>query len=100
MKQVLERTRQLAELAARLDTVRAGGGRAVLVTGEAGIGKTTLLRAFRAGAGDVRFLRGACDPLFTPRPLGAIHDVAEEAGGELRDLAAGGAMPSELAAGL
>src|SRR5262249_53136091 len=64
---LLERDRALARLDALLDAVRADGrGRLVLVAGEAGVGKTLLLRRF-CDEQDVRVLRGACDPLFTPR---------------------------------
>ena len=61
----------------------------MLVGGEAGIGKTSLVRAFcdRHGA-DARFLWGACDALRTPRPLGPLLDIAREAGGELAELVA------------
>src|SRR2546423_9913645 len=85
---LLERSRELSELDRELWAIGArGDGRVVVVSGEAGIGKTTLLRAFRdAHASGPRFLWGACDPLFTPRPLGCVDDVAEQAGGELRDL--------------
>ena len=56
----------------------------VLVRGEAGVGKTALLRGFcDARAAPVRVLWGACDPLFTPRPLGPLLDIAAAVGGEL-----------------
>jgi predicted ATPase len=43
----------------------------MLVSGEAGIGKSALLRRFAEGhAADARFLLGACDPLLTPGPWG------------------------------
>jgi len=57
-------------------------GRVVLVSGEAGIGKTSLLKAWCA-AGDRRVLWGSCDALRTPRPLGPLHDMARQAGGQL-----------------
>lgn len=54
------------------------GGRLAFVEGEAGIGKTSLLRAFRESLpGDVMTLLGSCDPMSTPRPLGPIVDVAD-----------------------
>ncbi|HEX6116141.1 MAG TPA: AAA family ATPase [Solirubrobacterales bacterium] len=86
--ELLERSLEMAELEHRLEAVGATGkGHVVLVSGEAGIGKTTLLHAFRGThASGPRFLWGACDPLFTPRPLGSVSDVAEQAGGELADL--------------
>src|SRR5690349_5716045 len=78
MDELLEREAELALLADALESVR-DGGRVVLVAGEAGIGKTALLRRFRADSpSQTRFLWGACDPLFTPRPLGAFVDIATE----------------------
>jgi DNA-binding CsgD family transcriptional regulator/tetratricopeptide (TPR) repeat protein len=51
----------------------------VLLAGEAGIGKTALVEHFCAGLnGSVRILRGACDPLSTPRPLGPLLDIATQ----------------------
>ena len=86
---LLEREPFLAALEAAPD------GGTVLVAGEAGIGKTALVRAYCAGQG-ARVLWGACDALFTPRPLGPFADVAEAAGGELRALIREGARPAEL----
>lgn len=76
--ELLERSVTLAQLAAELDAAR-GHGRVVLVGGEAGIGKTMLVRTFveRHTAG-VEVLSGACDPLLTPRALGPLHDMARE----------------------
>jgi predicted ATPase len=50
-----------------LDVLGGPPGRLVLVGGEAGVGKTALVREF---AEDRRALWGACDPLQTPRALG------------------------------
>ncbi len=51
----------------------AGHGSTVLLEGEAGIGKTSLLQEFaeRADKG-CRVLWGWCEALFTPRPLGPL----------------------------
>src|SRR5215469_15482954 len=57
-------------------------GRVVLVSGEAGIGKTSLMKAWCAATGR-RVLWGSCDALRTPRPLGPLHDIARQAGGQL-----------------
>ena len=76
-------------------------GRVVLISGEAGIGKTELLRQFRVSL-PPRFsiLWGTCDPLFTPRPLGPLLEPAQEAGGELAILVEKGARPHEVAGAL
>ena len=44
----------------------------MIVAGEAGIGKTALVRAFCQSIplSPTESSEGACDPLFTPRPLG------------------------------
>jgi len=59
------------------------GGRIALVLGEAGIGKTSLVDAFLARVPAARVLRGGCEALFTPRPLGPLYDIAENIDGEL-----------------
>jgi DNA-binding CsgD family transcriptional regulator len=94
---LLERTGELAALGRSLAKARDGQGSLVLVSGEAGIGKTTLLRAFcDAQRGGARVLWGACDPLFTPRPLGPLLDIAEVVGGELAELVQGRATPHDV----
>jgi len=76
-------------------------GRLVLVAGEAGVGKTSLLRSFcETQDRSVRILWGACAPLRTPRPLGPFVDVADKSGGELETLVAGDARPHEVTEGL
>src|SRR5437773_1422378 len=78
---LLERDHPLAELSAAVERAVGGGGSVVAVLGEAGIGKTSLLDEWAAGAADrVRVLRGGCEALFTPRPLGPLYDVAPELG--------------------
>ena len=97
---LLERATELSVLGDCLKAVqRSSCGSVVLVSGEAGAGKTALLRGFcgRCG-GSARILWGACDPLFTPRPLGPLLAVAESAGGELEELMAGEVVPHELVA--
>jgi DNA-binding CsgD family transcriptional regulator/tetratricopeptide (TPR) repeat protein len=68
----------------------------VLVAGEAGIGKTALVRAFDSRIGSVRVLWGTCDSLFTPRPLGPWIDIAEQTGGALARVLERGANASEV----
>jgi DNA-binding CsgD family transcriptional regulator len=87
---LLERSSPLAELGGLL-AATAAGGHVALVAGEAGIGKSSLVRLFaERHAADARFLVGACDPLLTPRALGPLHDVARQAGGRLAELLASG----------
>src|SRR5262245_1655807 len=80
---LLERNSFLDALNGYADEAAAGNGRFVMVTGEAGIGKTSLLEAFRDARPDLRWLWGVCDGAFTPQPLGALHDMAVSVGGEL-----------------
>ncbi len=81
--QLLERDHLLAALNEYAREARAGEGRLVLVSGEAGIGKSALVEEFRTDCGAERWVGGACDGLFTPRPLGPLFEIAEQLGGEL-----------------
>jgi DNA-binding CsgD family transcriptional regulator/tetratricopeptide (TPR) repeat protein len=81
---LLERDGLLAQLGARWAQARKGGGQLVFVEGEAGIGKTSVLRAFAAAVRpDAPVYWGACDAMATPRPLGALDDIAFDSGGKL-----------------
>ena len=97
---LLERAALLDELSGALaDT--AEGGRVVLVAGEAGIGKSTLVKRFtERQAAQARFLLGACDPLLTPRALGPLHDIARQTGGRLAELLASGSPREAVFAAL
>src|SRR5687768_13580530 len=77
---VLERLRELAADA------RRGHGRLVLVSGEAGIGKTAVVSAFVEGLGreSVAYW-GSSDAVSPPRPFAAVADIAQRTGGALRD---------------
>jgi predicted ATPase len=83
---LLERELPLASLADYADQARQSAGRLVLVAGEAGVGKSALLDQFAAGLAGARWCWGACDGLFTPRPLGAFVDIAGQLGGDLAGL--------------
>jgi DNA-binding CsgD family transcriptional regulator/tetratricopeptide (TPR) repeat protein len=80
---VLERDQILEQLNGLLAEASWRRGHLVLVRGEAGIGKSTLVEAFAAGRSG-RVLWGMCDPVVPPRPLGPIFDIADQVGGELR----------------
>lgn len=95
--ELLERDPYLKLLSAGLAEARGGTGSLVLVSGEAGIGKTTLVEQFVRGPGQaVRVLWGVCDALFTPRPLGPLHDMAAGLRGSLPELLAAEAGPARL----
>ena len=84
---LLERETFLAALREYAGQASAGQGRFVLVEGEAGIGKSTLLDAFRSEHdGAFRWQSGACDGGFTPRPLGPLYDIAVAEASGLLDL--------------
>ena len=83
---LLERASELQALNSALSEAGTEG-RVALVYGEAGIGKTSLVEKFiKEQDGSWRILRGACDSLFTPRPLGPLHDIASETEGNLSAL--------------
>jgi DNA-binding CsgD family transcriptional regulator/tetratricopeptide (TPR) repeat protein len=85
--QLLEREAQLRYLDDVLREVTQESGRTALIYGEAGIGKTSLAEHFlQSRTTDWRLLRGACDALFTPRPLAPFHDIALQTGGDLLTL--------------
>jgi DNA-binding CsgD family transcriptional regulator len=73
---LLERESVLAQLGALGQQAGRGAGQVVLLRGEAGVGKTAVIRRFNASLdGQVRVLRGSCDPLATSRPLGPLIDM-------------------------
>ena len=76
---ILERESQLAQLqAAHARVVEGLGGVCVVLSGDAGIGKTSLVQNFlRLLPASVPVLLAGCEELFTPRPLGPLVDLAE-----------------------
>src|SRR5919198_4804436 len=100
--ELLERSLELSTLGDWVGEVAGGSrGRLVLVAGEAGVGKTTLLRRLEEERRDgARFLWGACEALFTARPLGPLLDIAELTGGELADVVSTGAKPHDVVGAL
>ncbi len=84
---LLEREELLAALGTAYAEAGEGAGRLVLVHGEAGVGKSALVRAWAGTVADrARVLLGACDPLSSPRPLGPLADVAASLGDTVADL--------------
>jgi len=91
MQRLLERGTELAVLGAALDAALAGQGSVAVILGEAGIGKTSMLRLFMATAKNrARVLSGSCDDLMTPRTLGPIRDAAAAVDGPISTALAAG----------
>ena len=94
--QLLERGAQLASLTEYAGEARGGDGRLVLVAGEAGVGKSALVEQLQHDLPEATWFWGACDGLFTPRPLGPLFDIAAKLGGELEELCRADAAREEL----
>ena len=73
--ELIERDTFLATLEAKLASVAQGCGHVVLVAGEAGVGKSSLVKALAGRRGQARLWLGACDALQTPHPLAPLHDI-------------------------
>jgi DNA-binding CsgD family transcriptional regulator len=82
----VQRTRQLAVIEAAYASASAGEGRLVLISGEPGAGKTTLVAQLQESIASEEVLVGYCDPLSTPRPAGPLIDIALQLGGPLVDM--------------
>src|SRR3954447_17827330 len=76
---LLERDRELGTLAELVEGARAGGGRAVLVAGVAGIGKSRLLDAAAELAASSRatVLRAGGSKLEREFPFGVVRQLCE-----------------------
>lgn len=85
----------LDDLLDRLVAARQGG--LVLLRGEAGVGKTAVMKWFcEQRCPPARALWGSCEALFAPRALGPFADVALATGGELEELVDRGGRPHEV----
>jgi DNA-binding CsgD family transcriptional regulator/tetratricopeptide (TPR) repeat protein len=84
---LVERESHLALLRASLDDAIEGAGQLVLIRGEAGIGKTALLRAFLDEARPRATVAiGFCDRASTPRPFSPLYDMSAALGHDFADL--------------
>ncbi len=99
---LIEREEHLVALRHAHDEVRGGeDGRLILVAGEAGAGKSALVRALAEELDPgTAVLIGRCDALFTPAPLGPFLDIVSELGSEVQELVGGGGRPHEVTSGL
>jgi DNA-binding CsgD family transcriptional regulator/tetratricopeptide (TPR) repeat protein len=93
---LLERESQLGSLLQYAAEARTRKGRLVLISGEAGVGKSSLVEELQRRLPDATWAWGGCDGLFTPRPLAPLHDIAREIGGNLLDMVHGAASRDEI----
>ena len=78
---MLEREDALNELSSALRAAAEGAGSVVLLAGEAGVGKTSIVRRFASSMHSAaRFLVGSCEPLSSPSPLLPLLDVVPRLG--------------------
>jgi DNA-binding CsgD family transcriptional regulator/tetratricopeptide (TPR) repeat protein len=80
---LIERESQLAALHQYAREASQGQGRLVLISGEAGVGKSVLVEEFAEELNGARWLWAGCDGLFTPAALGPLLDIANQIEGEL-----------------
>jgi DNA-binding CsgD family transcriptional regulator/tetratricopeptide (TPR) repeat protein len=73
--ELIERAEVLTSLQKAFKNVTEGEGHCLFISGEAGIGKTSLVKAFCIEQDDCVIYQGACDALFTPRPLAPLYDI-------------------------
>src|SRR2546429_584023 len=80
---LLERESSLALLNEYAAQAAGGEGRLVLLSGEAGVGKSALVERLGRDLPGARWSWSMCDGLFTPRPLGPLFELAGPLGGAL-----------------
>jgi DNA-binding CsgD family transcriptional regulator/tetratricopeptide (TPR) repeat protein len=95
--ELIERDEFLGLLQKHLKNVEEGDGHCVLISGEAGIGKTALVKAFcKQHEGECDIFQGACDDLFTPRHLAPIYDILSQVNKDLLPSSHSGKDRSDL----
>lgn len=79
LPELIEREAAMDVLEKRLRSAAGGTGHTVFIGGEAGVGKTSLLKKLAAQRRGADLWWGNCDALETPHPLAPLHDVARSA---------------------
>jgi len=93
---LIERESQLAALHQYAKEANHGQGRLVLISGEAGVGKSVLLEELSTSLNGTRWLWAGCDGLFAPAALGPLLDMAGQLAGELLRLCRAEAKRDQL----
>jgi DNA-binding CsgD family transcriptional regulator/tetratricopeptide (TPR) repeat protein len=93
---LIERESQLAALHQYAREASQGHGRLVLISGEAGVGKSVLVEEFAQELDEAHWLWAACGGLFTPAALGPLLDIAIQTDGELLRLCRAEAKRDQL----
>ncbi|HEY5773645.1 MAG TPA: AAA family ATPase, partial [Chitinophagaceae bacterium] len=74
--ELIERDGFFDLLQTKYKSVSEGEGHCIFVSGEAGIGKTSLIKTFcKEVKNKCSIYQGTCDALFTPRPLAPLYDI-------------------------
>ena len=94
--ELLERDAALSALVEARASAARGEGRMVSISGEPGIGKTSLVRRFAGELDGGRVLLGTCDDLSIPRPLGPFRDLAGSVSEELEAALTADAAPHDI----
>ncbi|MCE7065153.1 helix-turn-helix transcriptional regulator [Dyadobacter sp. CY326] len=85
--ELIERAEFLNILRSRFRQTLSGEGHCIFVTGEPGIGKTTLVNAFcKEIRPDYKTYWGTCDALYSPRPLAPLYDIMMQLGKGVSDV--------------
>ncbi len=98
---LFEREEAIKAICSAYANTQAGKGRLVVIQGEAGIGKTSLIQHVCTAIGaasDVHW--GWNDPFSTPRPLGALQDILATLDSELGEMVAKGSPQDAIFASL
>jgi len=77
---LVERDDDLDVLLRGYEAASAGSGATIVVCGSAGMGKTTLVRAFLDRVDGATVFAGGCDDLIAPRSFGPFRDMARTSG--------------------